>query len=346
VPTRRRPTVDEVQPPGRRTVRRVQWPVARLIPLVAALIALALAALDATQASRPLFEFRVSFWNSLHHELHAVSRAKPASPALVSDDLPEAARAGWTRALEAYRSLGRRSLLFDEGLASLSAVLSTLDDAPLDKAPIAPAIRAALEAAAPAYRAAAWPAHQREAQAFIDRVTPLLAQHGPAIAAPLAASYGARWEGVVPVDVVRDAGPPGNAHTTARPRAHVTIAATDPRHQGLAALELLFHEASHGWDTTLVDELTRAARAEGRVIPQDLWHAVLFFAAGEYTRRTLVAAGVAYEPYAVTQGLATGAFARVWPDVATTWTAWIDGKTSRQDAAAALVRAVGALPPG
>lgn len=298
-------------------------------------------------APRPLFDLRVSFWASLHHELHAVARPKPAPAPAWPDDLPEAARAGWTRALDVYRPLGKRSLLFDEGLASLSALLSPLDDEEiLDRVPMAPALRTALEAAAPAYRAAGWPSHQRDSQAFIALVTPLLERHGHAIAAPLAASYGARWEGLVPVDIVRDAGPPGNAHTTVRPRAHVTIAATDPRHQGPAALEVLFHEASHGWDATLTDDLTRAARAEGRVIPHDLWHTVLFFTAGELTRRALATDGTTYVPYAVTQGLATGVYTRVWPAVVAAWTPWLDGRSTRAAAATTLVRAVGELPPG
>lgn len=326
----------------------VQPRVPRAVGLALGCVALMLATVETRQAPlRPLFEFRVSFWSSLHHELHAVARPRPAPASGWPDDLPEASKAGWARALDVYRPLGKRSLLFDDGLASLSALLSPLDnEATLDRVPMAPAVKTALEAAAPAYRVAGWPSHQREALAFVALVAPLVERYGQAIAAPLAASYGARWEGLVPVDVVRDAGPPGNAHTTVRPRAHVTIAATDPRHQGPAALELLFHEASHGWDATLTDELTRAAWAEGRIIPHDLWHTVLFFTAGELTRRALAADGTTYTPYAVTQGLATGAYARVWPAVVAAWTPWLDGRSTRAAAATTLVRAVGDLPPG
>lgn len=317
-------------------------------PAVAgAFVALLLAVVDARQAPPRLFDFRVSFWNSLHHELHALARPRPAPALAAPADVPEAERAGWARALEYYRPLGRRSLLFDEGLATMGAALSRLPDgADLDAAGIDAAARGALAAAAPAYRRLGWPEHQRAARAFVDAVSPLLARHGPAVATALAAAYGAAWTGAVPVDVVRDAGPPGNAHTTARPDAHVTIAAGDPRHQGLASLEILFHEASHGWDARLTEVLTAAARAEGRVVRQDLWHAVLFFTAGELTRRTLAAAGTAYVPYAVVQGMTTGIYAPVWPAVVEAWTPWLDRNTTMPAAAAALVRAVGALPPG
>lgn len=293
------------------------------------------------------FEFRVSFWNSLHHELHALARPRPALAAAPIEDMPESARVGWHQALEVYRPLGRRSLLFDEGVASLSARLSPLsDDAGLPREAIAPALIAALEAAAPAYRASAWPAHQRDARAFINAVSPLLTRYGAVIAPTVAAAYGATWSEPVPVDVVRDAGPPGNAYTTVRPMVHVTIAATDPRHHGLAALELLFHEASHGWDATLTDEITSAARAEGRVVRQDLWHAVLFYTAGELTRRALAASDTPYVPYAVVQGMTSGIYKDVWPAIVDTWTPWLDRRTSRAAALRALVRVVGDLPPG
>lgn len=313
--------------------------------LVLAFVALLLARPVALQTPPRWFEFRVSFWNSLHHELHALARPRPAAAA--NEDLPESARAGWQQALEAYRPLGRRSLLFDEGLASMSARLSALsDDAGLPREAIAPALIAALEAAAPAYRASSWPTHQRDARAFIASASSLLTRYGAVIAPTVAAAYGATWSESVPVDVVRDAGPPGNAYTTVRPRAHVTIAATDPRHQGLAALELLFHEASHGWDATLTDEITGAARAEGRVVRQDLRHAVLFYTAGELTRRALAATDTPYVPYAVTQGMASGIYKDVWPAIVQTWTPWLDRRTSRAAAVTALVRAVGELPPG
>ena len=316
-------------------------------PVVAA--AFAAVALAGSQArpddARTLFEFRVGFWNGLHHELHAQSRPRPAAGAWAGN-LPEDVRQAWTRAVERYRPLGRRSLLFDEGLASLSAILSTVpDDAPLPASRIDAGTRALLEAAAPAFRTGGWPVLQRDAQALIAQLTPLVAAHRAAIAPALAAAYGATWERTVPVDVVLDAGPPGNAHTTVRPYARVTIAASDARHQGLAGLEILFHEASHEWDATLSDLLLREARAQGRVVRGDLWHGVLFFTAGELTRRGLARSGIAYEPYAVTQGMTTGVYAGVWPAIVTAWTPYLDRRTTLAEAATALVRAVGTLPP-
>lgn len=320
--------------------------MARHLALIGGLLAVWLVSLDARQPTSALFEFRTSFWNSLHHELHAVARPRPA-PAAWTDAIAEGQRAGWARAVEVYRPLGRRSLLFDEGLASMSALLSPLtDDQALDAVPLAPAVTRALQHAAAAYRAHGWPLLQRDARGFIAGVSPLLARHGSAIATKLAAAYDTTWPGAVPVDIVRDAGPPGNIHTTARPGPHVTLAAADPRHQGLAGLELLFHEASHGWDRVLSEALTDEARSQQRVVRPDLWHAVLFFTAGELTRRQLATDGIDYELYAVTQTLSSTAFADVWPAIVAAWTPFLDGTTTRAAATTALVRSVGQLAPG
>jgi hypothetical protein len=85
---------------------------------------------------------------------------------------------------------------------------------------------------------------------------------------------------------------------------------------------------------------------QGLVIAGDLWHGVLFFTAGELTRRELASSGISYEPYAVRQGMTTGVYASTWPSIVAAWTPFLDGKTSAEAAADALVKAVGRLPPG
>lgn len=293
------------------------------------------------------FEFRVGLWTSLHHQLHAQARPRPAPSPTWPDDLAVEARDGWARALTHYRTLGRRSLLFDDGLVQVGDRLRTTPD---DETPGAETLladtRSALLDARAAYEAALWPALRASATAFTARVSPLLGRHGPSLARAVAAAYGATWPAQpIPVDLVGDAGPPGNAYTISTP-GRITVAVADPRHQGLAALEILFHEASHLWDATLQEGLRAAARDQGRVVPPDLWHAVLFFTAGELTRRELARAGMSYTPYAEAQGMTTGVYRAVWPAIVTTWTPYLDGRQSLSASLIALVRAVGRLPPG
>ena len=324
---------------------RSAWLLATLTLAVAAAAAPPGAA--APQAAQPaLFVFRVGFWTNLHHQLHALTRPRPAAPLALPDGLPGAAREGWARALAHYRTLGRRSLLFDEGLIQLGTHLAALSD---DELPSASAVtastRTALLDARPAY-AAGWAAQQRAARAFEARVAPLLDRHGAALARQVAAAYGTSWPEVpISVDLVADAGPPGNAYTLSQP-ARITVAVDDPRHQDLAALEMLFHEASHVWDVVLLDGLREAGRREGRVVRPDLWHGVLFFTAGELTRRELARVGLTYTPYAEVQGMTSGVYRDVWRAIVDAWTPYLDGRRAMTDSLTALVRAVGTLPPG
>jgi hypothetical protein len=159
-----------------------------------------------------------------------------------------------------------------------------------------------LEAAAPIYRKHWWMDHNTANQRFINALQPLLKQHGRAIASRLAASFDAAWPAMpIRVDVVHDAGPPGNAYTISEPTL-ITIGASDPRHRGLAALELVFHEASHRWDTVRMKDVSDVARGLKLRAPPRLWHGLLFYNAGVITNDVLAKAGMAdYEMYMFAQ---------------------------------------------
>jgi hypothetical protein len=262
------------------------------IPLTLALFLLT----PGSARAQSLFHFHNGFWMNLHHYLHALARANEP----LVEDLPSAAsaseRAQWAAAVEFYRTrFGRRSLLFDDNLLRVKQQLATLQspDA-LGEATLTPEHRQVLERTAPLYRKHLWPQHQASNAAFIAFLQPLLERHGPAIAARLARSYADEWPaGGLPVDVVRDAGPPGNAYTTNVPApTHITIGTQD---HTLASLELMFHEASHHWDQRLMKGIADAAAAIGKRPPPDLWHAVLFFNAGRITRDVLEKSGQGYE---------------------------------------------------
>jgi hypothetical protein len=60
---------------------------------------------------------------------------------------------------------------------------------------------------------------------------------------------------------------------------------TDERHQGPAALESIFHEAGHALIFPPHRELRTALEEAGKPGHDDLWHALLFFTAGEVVKR-------------------------------------------------------------
>src|SRR4030095_17206915 len=64
----------------------------------------------------------------------------------------------------------------------------------------------------------------------------------------------------------------------------VTVSSSDPRNQGAEALEVLFHEASHGIADGVQDAIFRECRQRDKPIPRDLWHALLFYHTGEVIR--------------------------------------------------------------
>jgi hypothetical protein len=183
-----------------------------------------------------------------------------------------------------------------------------------------------------------WSAHDKANRAAITASRALVAKYGGAIAPRLAASFDSTWPAQpIRIDLVHDAGPPGNAYTVSQP-THVTMAAADPRYQGIDVLEILFHEASHRWDAILMNEVDEAAKQQNVRPPRDLWHALLFYNAGAITSDALAAAGIRdYQIYADKQKL----FGRVWqmrPAIARHWPAFLAGTISRQEAIARIVR--------
>jgi hypothetical protein len=223
---------------------------------------------------------------------------------------------------------------------------------------------AVLERAAPVYRARWWPEHDRANRSWIASVAPLVRQFGGGLARQLSTTYRAEWPtGRLRVDVVFYGGPYG-AYTSLDP-VHLTISSSDERNQGPAALEVLFHEASHSLAAAVRDAIVRECRARGKPIPRDLWHALLFYTTGEIVKRTLSApdasarpatrrepggAGPAeaaarggagpYTPYAYRYGL----YARGWNNYQRVleryWQPYLDGKVEFETALARLVSAL------
>ena len=150
------------------------------------------------------------------------------------------------------------------------------------------------------------------------------------------------------------------AYTTLDP-LRVVIASTDPRNQGSAALEILFHEASHGIaEPVQLLAINRECRQRDKAIPRDLWHALLFYTTGEVIKPVMAAqeaqserdggtsatnavggvTGSEYMPYAFRERL----YQRGWDNYLSLlrrfWQPYLDGKTSFDDAIAHMVSAL------
>jgi hypothetical protein len=238
-------------------------------------------------ASQPLFRLQSSFWLNLHHFVRGVARGVPASAPLTTEE-----RETWDKAVALYRQRYiDRDLLMDDGMVAIKDALRQL---PADQSPGEfagePGLRATLVAIAPIYRKYWWPEHDAANRKWIAAAEPLLARYGQTLSARVAAAYGTTWPQTPhPVDLSVQAGPVGG-YTSDPP--HTTISSLDPGYQGFRTLEMLFHEASHQWGGKLVNPIARSAANHHKKVPPQLWHGVLFYTAGELTRRTLAEAGV------------------------------------------------------
>jgi hypothetical protein len=321
---------------------------------------------DAGPESEAGFEFHSGFWMNLHHFLYQQARLRgqadeslppprggsPDRPADLGT-LSATERTVWIAALDHYaRSLAKHDLLFGQGMIDVKDRLAAAEGKPsLEGAGLDPALRTALEQAAPVYRARWWAEHDRANRAWIRSARPLLERYAPKLSERVAAAFRAPWPPApIRVDVTTYANWSG-AYTTVAP-LHVTVSSQGAGNQGDAALEMLFHEPSHAIVSSrngpVAAALGRAFGARGKPVPRDLWHAILFFTTGELTRRALEEAGVrGYAPYAYKNGLYArspewDAFRRA---LEANWLPYLDGKVDFETAVGRVADSLAAEAP-
>lgn len=281
------------------------------------------------EAVQTTFEFHNGFWVNLHHFLYEQAQAETSSPS----SSPE-----WLAALDYYRrEIVKRDLLTDAA-AEMNNQLSNLEDARSLRDSRLPAdLIAVLSAAAPIYRARWWREHDHANHAWIEAVEPLISKYSGSLKKELAAAYLTDWPATpIRTDVAEYANWSG-AYTTLRP-THITVSSVNSRNQGEAALEILFHEASHAMFAKIRNALSAEVKAQNKLFRRsDLWHAVLFYTAGEMVRRHLDG----YIPYAVENGLYDRAWQGVPEILELDWKPYLDGKVDLATAVRRLADAYG-----
>ena len=137
-------------------------------------------------------KFQDNFWVNLHHFVRAEARRRAYGQPLVmpAAGLSEAERAGWTAAVDAYVDLAKLSLIFDERLVRINNALADQGEAAtLPEGLVESGGLAALNRAAPAYRAHLWSEHRRANEKWINAVRPLVEEHAPALIKALTDAY-------------------------------------------------------------------------------------------------------------------------------------------------------------
>jgi hypothetical protein len=320
----------------------------------------------------PVFEFHSGFWINLHHMLYQQAKAlrnpseHPAPgkfahsvldiasephPALTASE-----QRAWQDAVNFYAAnYADHDLLFSTDLVILKNQLGDFEDCDelsgtkkkACDAGLPPNITHVLESAGAIYRTHYWSAHDRANRQWIALISPLIREQGVGISERLAAAYQTKWpKPKIRVDVSAYANWAG-AYTTLDP-LRVTISSLDPRNQDTAALEVLFHEASHGIAEPVEQAIARECRQRDKAIPRDLWHALVSYTTGELIHSAMTngaslapdddaVPGGGATPYAVREGL----YARGWDDYLTLlsrfWQPYLDGHATFDDAIARMV---------
>jgi hypothetical protein len=254
----------------------------------------------------PVFEFHSGFWVNLHHFLYHEARArlaardnhassaktsgpslKPAAGSAVA--LSPAEQKIWDDAIAYYvANYAGRDLVVNIDLMLLKNQLEDFEDCdevtgrkkPRCDAGLPGKIGPILDSVAPIYRAHWWGDQDRANRRWVIKVAPLVREQGVGLSERLADIYQTNWpKEKIRVDVCAFANSAG-AYTTLDP-LRVTIASTDPRNQGTEALEVLFHEASHGIATPVEAAISRECKQRDKPIPRDLWHALIIYTTGE-----------------------------------------------------------------
>ena len=310
----------------------------------------------------PVFEFHSGFWLNLHHTLYRQARLQHSSGAASNAaavgpaNLTPAEQRLWSSALAFYSknyadkdlTVSLEMILIKNQLGDFETCedLAGLKRKGCD-AGLPDKLTEALDAVAPVYRARLWPEQDRANRRWIAAVAPLVRRNGLELSHRLAEIYQTPWPRErIRVDVTAYASSTG-AYTTLDP-LRVTVSATDARNQGAEALEVLFHEASHGIADTVEDAIFRECRQRDKPIPRDLWHALLFYTTGEVIRPVALdaassapgAGSSGYVPYAVREGL----YKRGWENylriLTEYWQPYLDGRVDFSDAIAHMVSAL------
>ncbi|HZY35281.1 MAG TPA: hypothetical protein VFE53_01455 [Mucilaginibacter sp.] len=288
-------------------------------------------------------DFHSNFWINLHHYLF--QQAQPSQLSTNSLDINDSKI--WNDAIEYYRkNILPHDLLFDHEMITIDSVLAENESSPkLSSKLIDVNLVKVLNDVAPIYRKQWWNIHNRTNRLWISTAEPLFLAFGVQLHEQLAVAYGTPWySGAIRVDVCVYAGPRLVAYTNGEEHGHVITSSTNSRGQGLDVLEIIFHEAAH----TIVHEdkgligqtIKSASKAHGILVPDGLWHALMFYTTGELTRRNLAQYGLTYIPYADKNDLWKGSWSNYYGVLSIFWRQHLDGKLTIEEAINKMIDAI------
>lgn len=207
-----------------------------------------------------------------------------------------------------------------------------------------------LQAAAPAWRACRWGEQDAVNRRWIADLVPRLERHADVVGPRLQTLFGRNWRRrPIAVDVVETAGWAGADTVNFLGVTHSQISSRNPGYQGPAALEIVFHEASHELvsprNGPIAELIASTSKETGVPIHPSLWHGVLFVTTGEVVRQVLEKAGEGpYQPFA--NEVFDGSWAVLHKPLVEHWLPFVRGEAGREEAMRKVITAIGkATPP-
>lgn len=113
----------------------------------------------------------------------------------------------------------------------------------------------------------------------------------------------------------------------------LVVSSLDRALTGFGGLETVFHEGMHQWDTQMNDLLYSRARQDGKRLPPNISHAIIFLTAGEAVRRV----APDYVPYADANGVWARGYQRLEGPIRDVWKPYLDGHGTRDETIAAII---------
>lgn len=296
---------------------------------------------------RVQFAFHSHFLLNLHHFLFdnaTLGKFGPRAEWQAVTDPFE--RAGLEQAAAYYRNTYARSDVFDPDMDRVKLALSRAPDAQRSVAGLAlpPALAGALERAAPLYARTIWPIHDSANRRWIRQARALDAVFGQQLKTGIEGHLHRTFPASpARVDVVFHTGERSGAYTSDDDPMQTIMPSARTDYQGLAALEMLYHEGAHmRVNGAVIDAINASLAAAGRAPNRALWHAVHCYTVGETVKSVLKARGVDYTPYADQAGIyQRGSFKTSAPLLAI-WRRHMTREISFQDAIDGMTAA---LPP-
>lgn len=289
--------------------------------------------------------FHSGFLMNLHHFLYDLGIHPEKLEKINWTSAPSPAETATLRnAMAFYRdNYAQRDLLFDEQTTSIKTALSVAD-ARRDTLGLAlpPALASVLDRAAPIYERCIWPQQDAGNRLWIAEAKRLDERYGAAVQEGVSRYLQSGFPLTpVRIDIVVETGKRQGGYTDTQ----TVIPGGRASYQGIAALEMVYHEVAHIASTARLEEMIEARLKETRrPLDSDLWHAVQFYTVGKVTKDAVKRLdGIDYEPYADKAGLFTGYWSPFLPLLENDWRAYMEGRLSLQQA---VGRMVDRLPAG